>query len=168
MKIAKLRNVKTPNRGTEKSAGIDFYTPKFDDQFIKDFQELNKSSFCIESMVVYKEIQLKPQQRVLIPSGIKVNFEGEPKALMGVNKSGIGVKKGLSLLAKLVDQDYTGEIFINMVNTGNETVTIDEDSKITQFVLVPVFYDDIEEVDIESLYEKETQRGSGAMGSTGV
>lgn len=168
MKIAKLRNVKTPNRGTEKSAGIDFYTPIFDEAFIKDFQELNKIGFCAQSMKVYKNILLKPQRRVLIPSGIKVNFEGEPKALIAFNKSGIGVKKGLDLLACVVDMDYTGEIFINLVNTGDKAVIIDEDSKIVQFILVPVFYGNIEEVNIESLYDKETQRGSGAMGSTGV
>ena len=51
MKVQKLRNVKTPNRGTEASAGIDFYVPE-------DF----------ETTI------LKSGESILIPSGIKVHF----------------------------------------------------------------------------------------------
>jgi dUTP pyrophosphatase len=168
MKVSKIREVKTPQRGTDKSAGIDFFTPKFDKKFIDDFLELNKFGFCLATIDVYRKIHLSPQQRVLIPSGIKVNFEGEPKALIGFNKSGIGVKKGLDLLACVVDQDYQGEILISLVNTGTEPVYIEEDSKITQFVIVPVFYDSIEEVDEPDLYGSKTERGEGALGSTGI
>ena len=48
MKVAKVRDVKTPERGTDKSAGIDFFVPN-------DF---------IETV-------LPPQRDMLIPSGIK-------------------------------------------------------------------------------------------------
>jgi deoxyuridine 5'-triphosphate nucleotidohydrolase len=167
MKVSKIRDVKTPERGTEKSAGIDFFVPIMNEKFINDFKELNGSGFCLATIDVYRKIHLSPQQKVLIPSGIKVNFEGEPKALIGFNKSSIGAKKGLDLLACVVDQDYQSEILISLVNTGNSNVWIDEGAKLTQFILVPVFYDNIEEVAESDLYESKTKRGEGGFGSTG-
>ena len=72
-----------------------------------------------------KTITINPQERILVPSGILVNFEGEPKALIAYNKSGIASKMGLSKLAEVVDQDYQGEVFVNIVNTGNWPVKIE-------------------------------------------
>jgi len=51
---------------------------------------------------------------------------------------------------------------------GTEIVEINGGEKIVQFILLPVFYDTIEEVKLENLYEEETVRGEGGFGSTGV
>ncbi len=39
--------------------------------------------------------------------------------------------------------------------------------KIMQFILVPMFYDSVEEVDDNVLFEEESSRGAGGFGSTG-
>ena len=85
MKVQKVRNVKTPNRGTSVSAGIDFYVPE-------DFET----------------VTLNPGQSVLIPSGIKAQVP-RGYALIAFNKSGVAVKQGLSVGACCVDEDYTGD-----------------------------------------------------------
>ena len=54
-----------------------------------------------------------------------------------------------------------------MVNVGTETVAIEPGEKLVQMVLVPVFYDIIEEVAEKKLFSTETQRGAGGFGSTG-
>ena len=72
MKISKIRDVKTPVRGTEKSAGIDFFVPK----------DFNKT-------------RLFPGESVFIPSGIKVNVP-TGHALIAFNKSGVALKKNLA------------------------------------------------------------------------
>ncbi len=143
MKISKVKNVKTPNRGTPESAGIDFFVPE---------------GICAN---------LSPGQSCLIPSGIKADV---PKgyALVAFNKSGIAVKKQLYAGACVVDEDYQGEIHINLTNVGNNSVEINSGEKIIQFILLPVFYDIIEEVSLENLYEKESIRGDGGFGSTGT
>lgn len=161
MKISKIRNVKTPGRGTSKSAGIDFYVPEFNDKFLNDFNNKNKN---ID--IVFNEIIIKPHERVLIPSGIKADIPNG-YMLVAYNKSGISTKKGLDLLASVCDEDYQGEIHISLNNTSNDMVKIIEGEKIIQFILVPIFYDDIEEVDINNLYRTETDRGEGGFGSTG-
>ena len=143
MKISKIREVKTPIRGTEQSAGIDFFVPY-------DFEETTVSS----------------GGAVFIPSGIKVNVPAG-HALIAFNKSGVALRKTLSVGACVVDEDYQGEIHLHLYNFGNETTTIKPGEKLVQMVLVPVFYDNIEEVAEESLFKTETQRGSGGFGSTG-
>ena len=143
MKISKVREVKTPTRGTEKSAGIDFFVP-----------------FGISET-------LAPGSSCLIPSGIKANVP-ENHALVAFNKSGVAVKKSLHVGACVVDEDYQGEIHINLTNVGNETVQIESGEKIIQFVLVPVSYNEVQLVGEGDLFESNTQRGSGGFGSTGT
>jgi len=165
MKIAKVREVRTPVRGTSQSAGLDFYCPTFNKSFIDKYIEMNGTA-PIAEMENHRSITLSPHERVLVPSGIKVNFEGEPKALIAFNKSGVASKQGLTKLAEVVDADYCGEVFINVVNTGNESVKIKENEKLIQFLLIPVFYDEIELVDEKDIHPKETERGDGSRGST--
>lgn len=159
MKILKVRNVKTPTRGTDKSAGIDFYVP----------EDFNKT--C-----------LAPLTDLLIPSGIKANVP-EGYMLIAAEKSGVTTSKDACLLAgrkpkseafdsptvlgaKIVDEDYQGEIHIHVINVGRTDIMIKPGMKIAQFILVPVSYDTIEEVTSEEeLYNGvETQRGDRGFG----
>lgn len=175
LKYSKIREVKSPKRGTSLSAGIDFFVPKFTNQFIRDLQEKNLNSrfFLNED---FSEIQLPPHERILIPSGLKMNLSyvgnvvcdslmiSSGIALIAHNKSGIGTKKGLDRLAEVVDEDYQGEIHISVVNTSNTNVSIFGDEKLIQFLAIPVVYPELNEVFIEDLYEEETDRGDGGFG----
>ena len=143
MKISKVRPVKTPQRGTPESAGIDFFVP--------------------EGMIA----KLAPGDSCLMPSGIKANVPSG-HALIAFNKSGVAVKKSLHVGACVVDEDYQGEIHLNLINVGASVAEIKSGEKIVQFILLPVFYDTIEEVEFKNLYEDETVRGEGGFGSTGV
>ena len=148
MKIAKIRNVKTPVRGTEGSAGIDFYIPN-------DYPQ--KDNRCT----------VRPGERFFIPSGIKANVP-EGYALIAMNKSGVALKKGLLVGACVVDSDYQGEIHLHLVNAGTRDVTIEPGEKLVQFLLVPVSHCVVDVVSEESLFSTSTGRGTGGFGSTGV
>lgn len=166
MKITKVRKVKTPIRGTEHSAGIDFFVPEFNDKFKRDFIDKNPDVYFLRSISNELFIQLFPRDRVLIPSGIHASVPND-YALIAFNKSGVSTKLGLDALACVVDADYQGEIHISLVNTSNREVRITENDKIIQFLLQPVFYDSIEEVEsLEKLYPNKTERGAGGFGST--
>ena len=161
MKYTKIRNVKSPSRGTSQSAGIDFYIPD-------DWNNGNPRSVA-------------PGDRLLIPSGIKVNVPSG-YALIAFNKSGVASKKGLIVGACVVDEDYQGEVHLNMINTNNPHdifidgayvkesgfVTVTPGEKLTQFILVPVNYANPEEVTETELYEELSERGDGGFGSTGI
>jgi dUTP pyrophosphatase len=161
MKLSRIRDVKLPTRGTSRSAGIDFYIPKFNARFVHDLRVKNDS--FIE--ILENEVELKPHERILIPSGIKLSV---PKGHMfaAYNKSGVATKKGLDILAAVCDEDYQGELHISLYNTANNYISIFEDEKIVQFILIPVLYESIEEVAIENLYSEITERSDGGFGST--
>ena len=161
MKYAKVRDVKSPVRGTGKAAGIDFFVP-------------NLGS---------KGLVINPGTDLLIPSGIKMEIP-EGYMLMAADKSGIVTSKWACLGAgrvpktdafesiiiigaKIVDEDYQGEIHIHVINVGKAKVHIKSGMKIAQFILVPVSYESLEEVPESQLFKRLSERGSGALGSTG-
>ena len=144
LKFIKVKNVKSPVRGTGQSAGIDFFVP---DEF--------------ETMV------LLPGESCFIPSGIKVNVP-TGHALVAFNKSGVAVKKNLYVGACVVDEDYQGEVHLNLTNTGNQPQVIERGDKITQFILLPVNYASPVEVEPKDLYTEKSERGEGGFGSTGT
>jgi len=143
MRIAIIRDVKTPERGTSRSAGIDFFIPN----------DYNGNTF------------ISPGESVLIPSGIRAEV---PKGYMltAFNKSGVATKKSLVVGACVVDEDYQGEIHIHLINSGDESVDIKPGDKIVQFILVPVNYDIIQVVSNQELFEEISERGEGGFGST--
>ena len=145
IKLAKIRDVKVPQRGTSLSAGLDFFIPN------------DYTGKCI----------LAPSGSVLIPSGIKANV---PKGYMltAFNKSGISVNKNLVVGACVVDEDYQGEIHIHLINVGNKVVEVAPGDKIVQFILVPIFLATVELVDQQDLFWKDSERGSAGFGSTGL
>jgi dUTP pyrophosphatase len=161
IKYSKLREVKSPSRGTAQSAGVDFFVPN----------DWNGG----EPRAVL------PGDRVLIPSGLKVSIP-TGHALIAFNKSGVASKTGLIVGACVVDEDYQGEVHISMINTNEEKeyfadghyvkdsgiVTITPGEKLVQFLLVPINYAGLQELPIEELYTTETSRGEGGFGSTGT
>lgn len=160
MTFSKVRDVKSPSYGTPGSAGIDFYVPN-------DFGP----------------VVVNPNTDLLIPSGIKVNI---PKGfmLLGADKSGVVISKnaqqraGLTpkadtylspviIGAKVIDEDYQGELHIHIINCGNAPIILRPGRKIAQFILVPVGYVELIEMPEAKLFTEKTERGAGMASSTG-
>lgn len=143
IRMSKVREVKTPTRGTPGSAGLDFYIPE-----------------GITAAV-------PPGSDVCIPSGIRVDVPAG-YAFVAHNKSGVALNKKLSVGACVVDEDYQGEIHLHLVNVGSELVQLEGGDKIVQFLLLPVKYPDVKIVEDKELFHSQTSRGAGGFGSTGV
>ena len=101
----------------------------------------------------------------VIPTGLKIEVP-EGYMLEIKNKSGIASKRGLLVGACVVDRGYTGEIFVNLHNVTHRNQTLHEGDKIAQAVFVKITTD-VELVESETIYDDETSRGDGALGSTG-
>ena len=140
MKIVKVRNVKTPTRGTGLSAGLDFYIPE-------DFEVK----------------QIWPGESINIPSGIKAQIPRGCVLIM-LNKSGIATKYQLQVGACVVDEDYQGEIHLHVMNVG----ILKPGMKLVQGLVMPVSYTGVEVLESEAeLFPQSTERGQGGFGSTG-
>jgi dUTP pyrophosphatase len=169
LKFLKIRDVKSPVRGTAEAAGIDFFVPNYNAQFVVDFREKNPNIDYAYTADDSMQFVVKPGQRVLIPSGIKT-WMTPGTALIAANKSGVASKKGLIFGAQVVDSDYAGEVHISVINTRNDDVLIKCGEKLIQFIHTPVLLTPPEEVDeymFNALHNK-SQRGEGGFGSTGT
>lgn len=144
MLFTKVRDVKTPSRGTDEAAGLDLYIPND-----------------------VKPFMLGPNESINIPSGIKVRL---PPNMVGIilNKSGIGIK-GVLVGAQVIDSDYRGEIHINIHNVSKLDVSFQGGQKAVQMLLMPVALDiPVEETQDSYNQHSETKRGEGGFGSTGL
>jgi len=142
MKITKIKDVKTPQR-SGRSAGIDFFIP---------------NDFPITT--------INPGEDIFLELGIKVAIPRN-YCLIAFNKSGVAIK-GLTVGACVVDEDYQGPIHLHLFNVSKQPVKIMNGQKIIQFLLLPVWHEEIEEVPLSELYSESSQRGEGGFGSTGT
>jgi dUTP pyrophosphatase len=141
-------NAKMPVRAHATDAGMDlFFCPPPNDMIPKQ----------IESIF--------PHDQAVLPTGLKIEVP-EGYMLEIKNKSGIASKRGLLVGACVVDRGYTGEIFVNLHNPSDRCQTIHAGDKIAQAVFVKITTD-IKLVESENIYDEETSRGDGALGSTG-
>jgi dUTPase len=184
MRLSLTRNVKCPERAHSNDAGIDFFIPTFDEQFLNDLKDKNKDEIESNNIHISSScIQLEPHGRILVPAGVHVNLQAIADevvdnknasdnelragvALIVHNKSGVGSKKGLDRLAEVIDQDYQGEVHLNIVNTGTKTIILNPADKLVQMLLVPVFYSKPEVIPFEELYTSKSDRGVTGFGAS--
>jgi len=163
--FTKVLKVKSPTRGTAKSAGIDFFIPENTEEFIAQLSQKNGSNISITENTII----IHSHKDVLIPSGIHCKIP-ENTMLTAANKSGVATKHKLVYGAHILDEDYQGQFHLHLINTSNDNVSLSFGQKILQAIIVPVYYSDIiEHESIDKLYENHnSDRGSGGFGSTGI
>ena len=113
---------------------------------------------------ISEPIELKPLERMLIPTGLKIELEHGYEAQVRP-RSGMSIKHGITLIncVGTIDEDYRGEVCVPIVNISNEAYTIQPDERIAQMLITRV-----DQAEIEVVTElSETVRGEGGFGSTG-
>ena len=113
---------------------------------------------------IIEPIELKPLERRLIPTGLKIELEHGYEAQIRP-RSGLSIKHGITLIncVGTVDEDYRGEVCVPIVNISNETYTIQPQERIAQLIIARV-----EQAKIEVVIQlTQTQRAEGGFGSTG-
>lgn len=112
-----------------------------------------------------KNVVLKPHDRVLVPTGLKVaipvGYEIQIRP-----RSGLALKKGITVLNTpgTIDADYRGEIGVILFNTTDDLFYIEKGDRIAQAVLSKV--EQINWIPVEEL--DETVRGEGGFGHTKI
>ena len=192
-KFVRVRDVHVPTRANQGDAGMDFYVPNdltVDDlikcntnTYIRNFDITSKDQITVLAGEVYcfvndvdpknymDSILIGPHATCVIPSGICGILEPEASMLQANDKSGVSSKKKLKVTASIIDSPYTGEIHHVVFNTTNKPVRIDLGEKLVQYIHIPIYLtqpDEISDSEFEKLKtEKELKsgRGSDGMGS---
>ena len=111
-----------------------------------------------------KPIVLKPLERKLIPTGLKialpVGYEAQIRP-----RSGLAIKYGITVLNSpgTIDADYRGEVCVILVNLSNVDFVVNPSERIAQMVVAK--HEQVDFQIVEPL--DETERGDGGFGHTG-
>lgn len=109
-------------------------------------------------------IELKPMERVLVPTGIYMALpEGYECQIRP--RSGLAIKHGITVLNTpgTIDADYRGEVKVILVNLSAEPFTVNDGERICQAVVHS--YAKAELISVDSL--SATERGAGGFGHSG-
>lgn len=141
IKVVKKNPFKLPEYETKGSAGVDLQA------------------------YVESPMTLKPMERALVPTGLFIELPEGYEAQIRA-RSGLAIKHGISLVNGIgtIDSDYRGEIKVILINLGSEDFIIDNGDRIAQMVIIK--HEKAEFDLVEDL--KETERGAGGFGHTGV
>lgn len=171
-RFIKVREVVSPNRANPNDAGLDFYVPTnltLEDLILVNWYDPDAYTVYRNNTGFIHSIELFPGHRILIPSGIKGLIEPPASMLMAANKSGISTKQGLIFTAEIVDSPYVGEIHIGVYNTSTQSQFINCGRKLVQFIHVPIFITEPEEIQQEKFYTESQiwgDRGTNGFGSS--
>ena len=164
VKIVNKSNSSLPKFETDGAAGMDlrasfkYVTPEnplkvFGKAEIVFGNETRKTLLCLE-----------PNARAIIPTDMYITVpKGHFCAIYP--RSGLSIKEGLGLCNSVgvLDEDYTGNMGIPVINNGFETICIEDGERIAQMIIQPYVRFEWEEV--ESL--EKTNRNPNGFGSTG-
>ena len=189
-KFVRVRDVHVPTRANQGDAGIDFYVPN--DLTVDDLIKCNTNTYISICSIYANNIKVPssnevyclineadnlfciligPHATCVIPSGICGILEPEASMLQANDKSGVSSKKKLKVTASIIDSPYTGEIHHVVFNTTNEIVEIDLGEKLVQYIHIPIYLTQPEEINMSEFEKLKTEkelksgRGSDGMGS---
>lgn len=131
-------------------------------------------------------ILIQPHEIKMIPTGIASAFDS--KYVMILKERGSSGTKGMATRCGVIDSGYRGEWFVPINNTTNKNIIISKLSEeelknqgvdtsssivypytkgICQAILVPVPKVEVREIPLDKLKGIKSQRGEGALGSSG-
>ena len=130
-----------PQYATQGSAGLDLYA-------------------CLD-----EELIMQPGERNLISTGIAIHIGDSNIVGLIFARSGLAVKKGLSLVngVGVLDSDYTNEIKVGLVNHSREAQRVLPGDRVAQLVLMPIIQANW--IEVEQLEITERKGGFGSTGS---
>lgn len=175
IEFVKCREVNSPNMAHIGDAGSDIYIPEYSPLFLASLIRKNSDRNIkyrmdqVDAQKVVLFITIAPQERILIPSGIRVNIKDQNTYLHVENKSGIADKYGLIFGSDIIDPSYRGEIHISLINTSDKPVTIFTGMKICQLIQHVYIDTDWKEISAAEFANLEkTDRNEDGFGSTGI
>ena len=112
---------------------------------------------------IKEPITLKPLERKLIPTGIKMEIPTGYEVQVRP-RSGLALKSGVTVLNSpgTIDADYRGEIGVILINLSNEDYIIQPQERIAQLIL-----NEVAQMSLQKVTSLEVTNRAGGFGSTG-
>lgn len=142
-------------------------------------KRLEDAGYDVYTTDIHAPIIFEPHETRLIPTGICSSFSSDLVAV--VKERGSTGTKGIGVRAGIIDSGYRGEWFIALTNHNDrpliiaptdydlvEDVILYPNTKaIAQVLFLPVPVLNVVEVSLEQIKGSQSERGNGALGSSG-
>ncbi len=142
------------------------------------------SCFDIYAHFAEHDMVIQPHETVMIPTGLKCAFV--PEYVMVLKERSSTGTKGIGQRSGVIDSNYRGELFVPITNHNDKPLLITKETNpitldtlrddyvvypytkaITQAMVLPVAPVEVKEVCLELIDSLTTERGDGALGSSG-
>ena len=121
-----------------------------------DYKHMKVNTDC------FQRLYIAPHETVKIPTGWA--FQPESGYMLQLlQRSGLA-SKGLICVGGILDEDYTGEVIVIMLNTTDNYMSINNGDRIAQMAVRPYYQAEFEEVDELDA----TERGDSGFGFSGA
>jgi dUTP pyrophosphatase len=109
-----------------------------------------------------EDYELQAGERKLFKTGLAIELPVGYVALIWP-RSGLSYKRGIDVLAGVIDAGYRGDCGVILLNTGEIPCIIKKGERIAQLLIQPIVLPHF--IEVEEL--NETIRGDGGFGSSG-
>ena len=116
-------------------------------------------------LFVSEDCDIAPGETVDVHTGVRIKM---PRALFAriTGRSSSLRKHKLLVNEGIIDNGYTGELFVCVHNLGNETFHVEHGMRIAQVLFHQI--EDVRWSQVESINSTSDGRGANGFGSTGV
>lgn len=169
LKVYKIKEyAEVPSFATQGSACLDIKAAFSNGERIKSYNAWNKQVDIVAKTIGGKvAVQIPPESRVLIPSGLIFDVP-ENFVLKVYVRSSVALKKGLVLVNSvgIVDSDYVDETYLLMHNISDSLVVVESGERLAQCALEPVLPYDVAEINEPPAQKTDRTGGLGSTGKT--
>lgn len=130
------------------------------------YQSAEAAGFDLAAAIPEDEpVTLPPGGRALIPTGLVFELPSGTEAQVRP-RSGLALSAGITVLNSpgTIHSDYRGEVKVILVNLGGAAFVVRRGMRVAQCVVAPVTQLRI----VPATESRETGRGGGGFGSTGI
>jgi dUTP pyrophosphatase len=110
-----------------------------------------------------EHVSLAAGQRKLVRTGLALQIPSDCYARVAP-RSGLAFKKGIDVMAGVVDSSYRGEVGVLLINLSNTDVDFQKGERVAQLIFEKIYTPDA--IEVRDTLET-SERGGGGFGSTG-
>lgn len=108
-----------------------------------------------------EDVTIPPRKWKLVSTGLAMQIPGGYYGRIAP-RSGLAAKNGIDVLAGVIDENYTGEVKVILMNNDDKEFQVHCGERIAQIIFEKILVDDFEVVSELT----ETERGANGFGST--
>ena len=146
-----------------------FFTYDFDIKLLEGGKNAPMRTYKKDAgydLVVNKSVKIPVGEMVNVPTGVACKSYGVPAWIFLTGRSSTLLRHGIVVDNGIIDDGFTGELFVKVFNITKKVVWLRPDMRIGQMIVIP--HTNCKFSFINEFRIKKHERGNNGFGSTGI